>query len=179
MNADDGSEPVQLTFSDGNFYPSCSSDNQWVAYDNVTDSLVSVWKVPLYGGEPIKVGERYRMPVFSPDNQRIAARYNQDSNTDDVIIVAAEGGPPLQRFDVPVQEWQRLHWFPNGHEISYINNADGFSNIWSHDIDTGLSKRLTNFNSDRIYAYAWSPDYKQIACQRGTNTSNVTMITER
>jgi Tol biopolymer transport system component len=84
----------------------------------------------------------------------------------------------LRHFAVPVQEWQRLQWLSK-RELSYINDVDGYSNIWSYDLDTGASKQLTNFNSDRIYAYAWSPDYKQVACQRGTNVSDVTMISER
>ena len=178
INTDDGGEQTQLTFGDGNYYPSSSPDNQWVAYDNVVSSHVSVWKVPLNGGDPVKVGERYRMPVFSPDNQLIAARYNRDSGSSDVAIFSAQGGLPLKHFPVPIQEWQRIQWL-NNHELSYIQNTDGYSNIWSYDLNTGTSRQLTYFYSDRIYAYAWSPDYKQVACQRGTNIRDVTMISER
>ncbi|HJP94021.1 MAG TPA: protein kinase [Pyrinomonadaceae bacterium] len=178
MNADDGSEPTQLTFSDGNFYPSCSPDNVWVAYDNVVNADVSVWKVPMNGGEPIKVGEKYRMPVFSPDSQFIACRYNLESGTRDVAIFSAQDGQPLRHFAIPIQEWQRVQYL-NSRELSYIKNVDGYSNIWSYDLYTRASKQLTSFNSDRIYAYAWSPDYKQVACQRGSNISDVTMISER
>jgi Tol biopolymer transport system component len=178
MNADDGSEPTQLTFSDGNFYPSCSADNQWVVYDHVAGSSVSVWKVPLEGGEPIKIGDKYRMPVFSPDTLFIAARYNLESGTSDVAIFPAQGGAPLQTFEIPVQEWQRLHWLPTN-ELSYVRNVAGYSNIWTYNLATGGRKQITEFNSDRIYAYAWSPDYKQIACQRGSIIGDVTMISER
>jgi eukaryotic-like serine/threonine-protein kinase len=177
INAD-GSEPTQLTFTDGNFYPSCSPDNQWVVYDHVADSRASLWKVPLQGGAPIKIGENYRMPVFSPNNQFIAGRYNLDSNTRDVAIFPAEGGQPLRSIEVPIQEWQRIQWLPTN-ELSYVRNENGYSNIWTYDLATGMRKQITRFNSDRIYAYAWSPDYKQIACQRGTNISDVTMISER
>jgi len=117
------------------------------------------------------------MPVFSPDNEFIACRYNLESGTRDVAIFSAQGGRPLRRFAIPIQEWQRVQWL-NGHELSYIKDVDGYSNIWSHDLNTGAEKQLTHFNSDQIYAYAWSPDYKQIACQRGTNVRDVTMISE-
>ncbi|HXQ69100.1 MAG TPA: protein kinase, partial [Pyrinomonadaceae bacterium] len=177
MNAN-GHELMQLTSSDGNFYPSVSPDNQWVVYDNVTGPVVKIFKVPLSGGEPIKIGERYRMPVFSPTSQFIAARYNLDANTEGVAIFSAQGGEPVRLFEIPSREWQRVRWISNN-ELSYIKDTDGYSNIWSYNLDTGERKQLTNFNSDRIYAYAWSPDYKQIACQRGSTTSNVTMITER
>jgi eukaryotic-like serine/threonine-protein kinase len=178
MNADDGSDPTQLTSGEGHFYPSCSPDNQWVAYDNVGSSGVSVWKVPMNGGDPIKVCEKYRMPVFSPDNEFIACRYNLESGTRDVAIFSAQGGRPLRRFTIPIQDWQRVQWLPTGHELSYVANVDGYSNIWSYDLNTGTSKQLTHFNSDQIYAYAWSPDYKQVVCQRGNNISDVTMISE-
>jgi serine/threonine protein kinase/Tol biopolymer transport system component len=179
MNADDGSDPTQLTFSDGNFYPSCSPDNKWVAYDNQVKSTLSVWKVPLEGGEPVRVGERYRMPVFSPDNQFLACRTDLESRSRNVAIFSTQGGRPLRHVPIPIQEWQRVQWLANGRELSYVKNVDGYSNIWTYDLDTGASKQLTNFNSDLIYAYAWSPDYKQVACQRGTKISDVTMISER
>jgi eukaryotic-like serine/threonine-protein kinase len=179
MNADDGSDPLQLTFTNGNFYPSCSPDNQWVAFDNQTGTKMSVWIVPLQGGEAVKLSEGYRMPVFSPDSQLIACRFDEDSDTYDVAIFPAQGGEPLQHFKAPKQEWQSMRWYRDSRHVTYVKNDNGYSNIWSYDLDTGAVKQLTNFNSDQIYAYAWSPDYKQVACQRGTKISDVTIITER
>lgn len=179
MNANDGSDPVQLTDTDGNFYPSCSSDNEWVAFDNQTGSETSVWKVPLQGGKPVKIGEKYRMPVFSPDNQLVACRYNEVSDADDVAIFPAQGGAALRYVKVPKQEGQVVRWFGDNRHLTYVKNTDGYANIWSYDLDTGVERQLTNFNSEQIYAYAWSPDYKQVACQRGTKTSVVTIISEQ
>ncbi len=173
INAEDGSDPTQLTFSDGNFYPSVSPDNQWVAYDNLVQSSTSIFKVPLLGGEPVKVAERYRMPVFSPDGQFIAGRYDEVSGSRDVAIFPAQGGQAFRYFNVPVQEWQSVQWLPNGREVSYVKNADGYSNIWIYDLDTGAEKQITRFNTDQIYAYTWSPDYKKIACLRGNKSPNV------
>jgi Tol biopolymer transport system component len=176
MNAEDGSDAKQLTFSDANYYPTCSPDNQWVAFDRQELSAkLNVWKVLLEGGESIKVADHYRMPVFSPDSQSIAARYDLDSGTRDAAIFSAQGGPPLTKFPIPIQEWQRLEWLPD-RSVSYIKTIDGASNIWSFDPRTGTSKQLTYFISDQIFSYAWSPDYKQLACQRGTKVSDVTMI---
>jgi len=179
INADDGSEPTQLTFNDGNFYPSCSSDNRWIAYDNLVKTISSVWKIPLEGGEPIKVGDKYRMPVFSPDDQFIACRYDLVSGSHDGVIFSAQDGQLLRHFPIPNQEWQQIQWFASSRQLSYVEDKDGYSNIWSYDLDTGTSKQLTNFNSDQIYAYAWSPDYKQVACQRGMRASDVKIIREK
>ena len=172
----DGSNPKQLTNSGGDFYPSVSPDNQWVAYDSLVKSKASVSKVPLAGGEPIKVGEKYRMPVFSPDGQFIAARYHLVSGTHDAAIFSAQGGEPVRHFSVPNQEWQSVKFLRSGREMTYVKNVAGYSNIWAYDLETGATKQLTHFDSDQIYAYAWSADYKQIACLRGTKTNNVIII---
>jgi Tol biopolymer transport system component len=176
MNAEDGLDAKQLTFSDANYYPACSPDNQWIAFDRQQFSAkLNIWKMPMEGGEPIKVADNYRMPVFSPDSQYIAGRYDPDSGTRDAAIFSSQGGPPQTNFPIPIQEWQRPQWLADG-SISYIKTIDGASNIWSVDPRTGKSKQLTYFISDQIFSYAWSPDYKQLACQRGTKISDVTMI---
>ncbi|HKR12123.1 MAG TPA: protein kinase [Pyrinomonadaceae bacterium] len=174
MNAKDGSGLQQLTFTDGNYYPAISPDNQWVAYDNLVDSKTSVWKVPLFGGAAVKVAEGYRMPVFSPDSRRIAVRYHLTSGTRDVAIFPVEGGEAVQRLPIPILEWQRMQWLDD-RRFSYIDTVNGVSNLWSYDIHTGVPKQLTFFDSDQIVTYSWSPDFKQVACQRVTNTSEVTI----
>ncbi|HEU4874221.1 MAG TPA: protein kinase [Pyrinomonadaceae bacterium] len=176
MNADDGSEQTRLTHGDSDYYPSCSPDNQWVAYDNLSEWKASVWKVPIDGGEAVKVGENYRMPVFSPDGQLIACRYDLVSGSRDIAIFPAQGGEPLEHFEVPHQDWQSVQFFQNTSELSYVKNEHGYSNIWIYDRKTGTSKPITNFKSDQIYAYAWSPNYKRLALLRGTKTNNVVII---
>ena len=177
VNSQDGSDPKRLTAQNGAYYPSVSPDGQWVVYDWIRGLKASIWKVPLEGGEPVKLIERYRMPAVSPDNQSILARFDVVSDTSDVVIFPAEGGEPLQRIEnvVPVIDWQRLYWIDN-RTFSYVNNQGGNSNIWVYDRETQKSTPLTNFTSQRIFAYAWSPDFKQVACQRGSQISNVTMF---
>lgn len=175
MNAEDGTDLKQLTVTDGNYYAAISPDNQWVAYDNQEVGRLSIWKVPLQGGDPIKILERYRMPAFSPDGQFIAARYDVDSGSNDLAIVSAQGGEVLKRVAIPRFDWQRVYWLSND-SVSYIDKVDGYANIWSYDLQTGARKQLTRFNRKQIFAYAWSPDYKLLACQLGTSTRNVVKI---
>jgi len=179
MNADDGSNPKQLTFTDGNFYPSCSADSQWVFYDNQSGSSTTVWKVPIDGGIPVQLTDadkNARMPVVSPDNQFIACRYDLETGRRGIAIIPFEGGPPVRLVRIPIMEWQRVLWLANGHGLTYINTIDGASNIWSYDLDSGSTKQLTDFKSDQIFSYAWSPGFKQLACERGTRISDVAII---
>jgi hypothetical protein len=50
------------------------------------------------------------------------------------------------------------------------------SNLWSYEVSTGATKQITNFTTEEIFSYAWSPDYKQLACERGAAVSNVTVV---
>jgi len=176
MDAEDGSNAKPLTFTNGNFYPAVSPDSQWVAYDNQTNLTLSVWKVPSEGGDPIELTSKYRMPAFSPDNQFIACRYDPESGSRDVAIIPARGGAPVRRVPIPILEWQRVQWTANGNALTYINAVGGSSNIWTYDLNSGSSQQLTHFQGDQIFAYAWSPDYKQLAYERGAKVSDVTNI---
>jgi TolB protein len=178
MNAEDASDLKQLTFTDGNYYPTISPDNQWVAYDNQQTGKVGIWKVPLQGGEATKIADGYRMPAFSPDSQRIAARYDEILGTkNEFAVFSAQGGEPLQVIQIPKFDWQRVYWLSNN-TLSYIDKDkdSGYPNIWSYELDTGTKKQLTNFTRTQIFAYAWSPDYKLLACQLGTGTRNVVRV---
>lgn len=175
LNAETGNDITQLTDSDGNAYPAVSADNKWVAYDHVDELGRSVWSVPLEGGEAVKLTDGYRMPVYSPDNTMFVARSPLNSGPGDVAIFSAKGGSPLKHLNVPVMEYQRLFWLDN-HTLSFIKNEKGISNIWSYDIHTDETKQLTNFDSDQIFSYAWSPDHRQLVCHRGAKLGNVTII---
>jgi serine/threonine protein kinase/Tol biopolymer transport system component len=174
MNAEDGSEPQQLTFNDGNSYPSCSADSQWVVYDNQSAPRMSVWKVNINGGEPIQLIYDARMPVVSPDNQFIACRYQGE-----IAILPAQGGAPVKRLPIPVMDWQQVQWAADGHALTYIKTAEGTSNIWRYDLATDSATQLTAFSADKIFAYAWSPDHTQLACQRGTEVTDVILISNQ
>jgi Tol biopolymer transport system component len=76
-------------------------------------------------------------------------------------------------------DWQRVQWLPDGRALTYVAIDKGVSNIWSYDLSARSSKQLTNFTSEQTYAYAWSPDFKQVASLRGGETRDVIIINSR
>ncbi|MEP6820638.1 MAG: protein kinase [bacterium] len=177
MNADDGSDLKQLTFSDGNSYPSFLPDGQSLVYDNQDSAKPTVWRLPIEGGEPVKLTDQYaRMPVVSPDNQFIACRYYVEEGLRGIAILPVQGGAPIKLLPIPVMDWQRVQWLANGRALSYLKTVNGTSNLWSYDLDSGSAKQLTDFKEERIFSYSWSPDYKLLACERGLEVRDVTMI---
>jgi Tol biopolymer transport system component len=183
MNAEDGSDLKQLTFGVADSYPSCSADSQWVFYDNQSSSRITVWKVPIDGGEPVQLTTEYaRMPVVSPDNQFMACRYYaENGQRKGIAIIPVRGGPPLKVLtEISGGLFQRVQWMANGHALTFINAADGVSNIWSYNLDDGSKQQLTHFKDDQIFTYAWSPDNKQLACERGAELNNViTLVNQK
>jgi len=178
MNAEDGRDQKQLTFGDGDSYPSSSADSQWVFYDNQNSSRITVWKVPIDGGDPVQLTNEYaRMPVVSPDNQYMACRYYVENGAPrKIVIIPVQGGLPVKLLPIPAGQFQRVQWISNGRALTYIDMAKGVSNIKSYNLDDGSTKQLTSFQDDQIFAYAWSPDNKQLACQRGAEINNVITI---
>jgi eukaryotic-like serine/threonine-protein kinase len=176
MNSDDGGDLKQLTFTDANFYPSVSPDGQWIAYDNLTDVKASVWKVSSDGGMPVKIADGYRMPAFSPDNKWIAVRYDAiERGADDLVVYSSNGGDPVRMLKIPRLDWQRVYWLDNS-TFSYLKSVNGSTNVFSLHFQTGAELQLTHFKGEQIYSYAWSPDFKQLVCQRGRKSSDVTII---
>ena len=141
---------------------------------NVNIQLVGVFGYQIYN-DVRKIIDGYRMPVFSPNGQLIAARYDEESGTNDVAIFSVDGGAPLQHVPIPILEWQRVQWIDD-QTLSYINTVNGASNLYSYNLYTGVRKQLTFFESDQIVAYAWSPDFTRVACQRVTNIGDVIII---
>lgn len=181
VNAEDGSNPRQLTFDDGNIYPSCSSDSQWVVYEKLNNATSTLWKVSINGGEPVQLTKEFsRKPVVSPNNQLIASRYMIEPGRQGIGIVPLQGSSPVKLLPIPINDWQQIQWMPNARAISYIDDVSGIPNIWSYDLATGSRKKLTDFKSDEtIFSYAWSPDYKQFASMRGRELRDVAIITDQ
>jgi serine/threonine protein kinase/Tol biopolymer transport system component len=181
MNAEDGSNQKQLTFGEADSYPSCSADGKWVFYDNQSSSKITVWKVPIDGGDAVQVTNEYaRMPVVSADNQFMACRYFVENGARRrIAIIPVQGGPPVKLLPIPIMLFQKVQWIANDHALSYIDNTNGVSNIWSYNLDDGSKHQLTNFHDDQIFTYARSRDNKQLAIERGTEINNVITVVNR
>lgn len=149
----------------------CSSDSQWVVYSALPTGYL--WKVPIDGGEPVRVTDYYVPAVaVSPDGKWNAVGY-WDKEGIKIAIIPFEGGEPIKTLDI----WSRVSWTPDGRALAYIDPRDP-SNISSLPLDGGPPRKLTDFKSDRIFSFAWSRDGKQLALARGTLSNDVILISD-
>ncbi|MBV9957440.1 MAG: PD40 domain-containing protein [Acidobacteria bacterium] len=179
----DGSNFKQLTNGDGEFFPSCTPDGQWVVYQR-GELEPRLWKVPGAGGEPVQLTKTraFRAQVSS-DGKLIAYHYlDPDVETSRwrIGVVSAEGGPRLKQFDLPPMLPSRLvRWSPDRQSIAYANYSGGFSDIWIQPLDGGQPRQLTSFRAEHITAFEWSRDGHSLAFVRNVRTSDVVLIEQR
>jgi serine/threonine protein kinase/Tol biopolymer transport system component len=180
-----GDNPKQLTNGDDEEFPQCSPDGKWVVYQGFSNGIPTLWRASIDGSNPIQLTYKYsNWPAISPDGKLIACSYLGEAGGKwRLTTIPSEGGAPQSSFDMPIPylqhfAWQRIRWTVDGKGIAYINNREGISNIWSQPVAGGPPQKLTDFKSDQIFNFAWSPNGRGLAYLRGIVRSDVVLITE-
>lgn len=176
----DGSDPVQLTNGSGEYSSAVTPDGRWVLYISVRDR--TTWKVPIEGGQPVFVSDKYRSGVVvSPTGKWLAywRRDTQPGSPYRIAVAPLEGGPPAKIFDLaPDTDLENgdLRWTPDGRALTYEANRAGVGNIWLQPLDGGPPRQLTDFKSERIFQSDWSHDGQTLAVSRGAYAFDLVLI---
>ena len=183
----DGANLKQLTSGGQEDYAqSVSPDGRWVLFDSWRSGRRTPWKVSIDGGEPTQVIDRFTSsPQFSPDGKWIAA-YLQDEQAGSrwrIMIAPADGKGPVKVMDTVaaadrISIAEGVVWAPDGQSIWYVNTRDGTANLYSQSIDGGAPKQLTKFTDNGVGTFNFSRDGKTIAFMRGTERSDVVLISD-
>ena len=178
----DGSHPKQLTQGSNENWPSLTSDGQWVIYwGSSNKSKTTLWKVPIEGGEPVPLSDTALWrPIVSPDGKLIAG-YVMDDQTAWMwlSVIPVTGGTPTRLFKVfPIPTLPMIRWNADSRALTYIASNDRFANIWSLPVNSSQPRQLTNFQSDRIFRFAWSVDGKRLAYERGMIFNDIILIND-
>ena len=176
-DARDGANAKQLTSGGGDFNPSVTPDSRFVIYEHQSGGSSTLWRVSMEGGDAIQVVDTYSaVPAISPDGRYVACRYYIAPDTKGVAVLPIEGGQPVKKFAIPIIDWQRVGWSRESNALSYVDSQGNDYNIWSQPLSDGPRKLLTNFKGEQIFSYDWSPDFRQLASQRGAEISDVFAI---
>jgi serine/threonine protein kinase len=202
VNAD-GSDPKQLTKGAFDLNPACSPDGKWVYY-NASGGTHPLKRVLLEGGEPetppssdvpniygigagVAVSPDGKLlalgaDVTAPNHPEIAlsklALVNLDSNSPSAprlldIDSRMSGGAGSNTFT------NTLSFTPDGRSVAYIVRDKGVDNVWTQPLDGSPGRQITNFTSENIEQFRWSPDGKTLAVARNHNISDVVLLTEK
>jgi Tol biopolymer transport system component len=198
----DGSNPAQLTNGAFDYHPTCSPDGKSVYFYSGHNPEHSLKRVRLEGGDPETVpssqvkgmyGQGAGMAV-SPDGKWLAS--NADLNTADNspgavsrlalvnLDASSQSSPrliqPDPRIAIASEGFSNaLSFTPDGKSIAYIIRDRGVDNIFVQPVDGSPGHAITNFTSDNISQFQWSPDGKTLAVARTHNTSDVVLLREK
>ena len=91
-------------------------------------------------------------------------------------IIPTNGGDPKKlKMPVPASDVSQFKWAADGKSILYARRENGVGNIWSVPIDGKAPRKITNFDSERIFAFDVSPD-NRLVISRGHMVSDVVLI---
>jgi len=203
----DGSNPTQLTNGAFDRFPVCSPDGKWVYYYDGEGPHYPK-RVPLEGGqpEPVPASDVRGMYGFgageaiSPDGKQLI--FNADVNSADnspgavsrLALVtldstshdsSARSSPILLRPDPRMATGggsgftNAMAFTPDGKSVAYIVRDQGVDNIFVQPLDGSPGHQITNFTSEHIAEFQWSPDGKNLAVARAQNTSDVVLLREK
>jgi Tol biopolymer transport system component len=136
-------------------------------------------QVPVSGEKPPQVvtQDRGTSPRISPDGKLIVylAHSSAASKPNQMKVIPFGGGTPIYQLD-----WLAgaggPRWAPDGKAVEYVLTQKGVSNIWQQKLTGGPPQEITNFKSGLIFGFDWSRDGKQLALTRGSENSNVILI---
>jgi len=181
----DGSNPIRIADEIDAAGPQCSPDGKWVVYVR-GPSLIPV-KVPITGAKPPEVlapQEGYFLRI-SPDGKRIMYLASPEppenpsspsaSNPYQLKVIPSDGGADLYKFDWPASA-SDSRWAPEGDAVEYALTRSGVTNILLQKMIRRPPKQITNFESGQIFDFAWSDDGRQLALTRGSESSDVILI---
>jgi Tol biopolymer transport system component len=183
----DGSGRLQLTRRRGTLVgagtlPEVAPDGASVLYLLYEQGRPNLWRVPATGGEPVQVitsgsltltgdpvapspdGQRILVPVFDDQDRRRVAIFRLSDGTLERNLMEMPEVPPPPR------------WSPDGRSIIFARTEGTVSNLWAQPLDGGAPHQLTRFDSDRIFAFAYSADGRGLAVSRGRQAGDVVLI---
>jgi Tol biopolymer transport system component len=181
-----GNNLKQLTEGPDDHAPDCSPDGQSVVY--LSGTGYHPRRVSIDGGTTSAFTDTVNSlggSRYSPDGGEIAEiEYIETTDKNVLIVRDSHTGHAIKSFDFPAGfntpfnslGWI-LRWTPDGRTLTYAlwKGSGAAVNLWSQSLSGGPPRQITNF-LDAIVAYDWSPDGKQLALTRETETRDVVLI---
>jgi eukaryotic-like serine/threonine-protein kinase len=194
----DGSNLKQLTEGEDDFAATCSPDGKWVYYfatAAATGTATQGWvRVPLEGGkaeklpvEAVKGSATFLLSDISRDDSMLLTPVSISDASKGTyrkgaaIFKTSALGTPPQIYDLDtrvVSNHGRTPQFsPDALAVVYpISGENNVENLWLQPLDGKPGRQITQFTSDQIFGFCWSPDTKQLAVARGHTESDVVLL---
>jgi eukaryotic-like serine/threonine-protein kinase len=143
--------------------------------------------VPIESGNPeIIAGTVIPATIFepglaiAPDGKRLAflTVAGQNAPVHKIALVNLDAGPepPRQMLDPDPRISGAPEFTPDGQALIYPINENGIDNLWLQPLDGSRGRQITNFTSDGIQNFEYSPDGKTLGVMRSHSESDVVLL---
>jgi eukaryotic-like serine/threonine-protein kinase len=186
----DGSSPVKLTDGKRDLRAVCSPDGKWAYYYDQSAGRLS--RVPLDGsgkGETVP-GSVVAHSFFatagfglSGDGKVLAYLVEvvdpATQNGKEKVALLEVGSPEPRLLDADRRITRGgVQFTPDGKSVAYPIHENGVDNIWIQPLDGTAGRQITNFTSEQINSFHWSPDGKSLGILRSHSESDVVLLQE-
>ena len=185
--APDGSNIKQLTHGTTDIAIRCAPDGKWVYYQDWLRSRIM--RVPIEGGTPENVpgtivpNTIFVYPGFgmSADGKWLtflANRIDPNGPVNKIVLVPLDTGPKpaVRLLDPDPRITHNPAFTPAGDAIVYPIREKGVDNLWLQPLDGSRGRQITNFQSDVIREFEFSPDGKTLGVFREHTESDVVLL---
>jgi eukaryotic-like serine/threonine-protein kinase len=186
----DGSNLLRLTAGKADTHPHCSPDGKWVYYMDGAAQMPR--RIRATGGEaePVPGLRDLNSAVWygfaiSPGGKLLAAFADvkdpvTKSPTPKCILLSdyESKNPTVRMISLRPAITLPGQFTPDGKAIAYPIEENGVGNLWEQPLDGTPGHAITNFTSEQIFEFHWSPDGKKLAIVRGHGESNVVLFRE-
>ncbi len=172
----------QLTAgSSYDYQPDVSPDGKWVFYTSWSSNAAAIWKIPVQGGEPIRVSPgQAKVPFVSPDGTKIVCQTRQPFGPWQIKVLSASDGAVLQGFpNLPAGTNAPVRWSPDGKALDFIRNGSGYSSIWRQPLTGSAPVELLRIAEDNIYFFSWNATGTKIAYIKSRAQRDVVLFSRR
>jgi hypothetical protein len=169
----EGSGPVCTPNASALVYTDCAEGNRCFV---TRKSLQSGQSVNLY--EIHVSGDFSPDYALSPDGTNLLLRTPPEPGHpyEWAMLIPVNGGTPKKlKMPMPLDDVEIFKWAPDGKSILYSRTKGGVGNIWSAEIEGKAPRKLTHFDSDRIFAFDVSPD-NRLVIARGNFAIDMVLI---
>jgi len=170
----DGSNPVKLPAGGLVGGGACTADSKSIVYG----AQNALWRIPLEGGNPVKLDIPFGLAGETSDGKLVlygTQKVEGASLVSKLVVARVTGGAPLYTFDAPYG-MKSAKFTPDGKAIAFLLTRNRATNIWEQPLAEGPLVQLTKFPTDDMFAFAWSPDGKQLAFSRGRRKTDAVMM---
>ncbi|MBK8466413.1 MAG: serine/threonine-protein kinase [Chloracidobacterium sp.] len=156
-----------------------SSNADWVVYTTRAAGISRIWKVPLTGGDAVRLTDvNSLMPVISRDGKSVAYFIAEKNKDLKLGVISIDGGAPIKIIDLPptTHMGAGIAWNKAGNGILFVNTLGTTSNIWTQTLDGSKPTQVTAFNEFHIAQFALNAEGNRLAVARGSRNRDIVLI---